>query len=346
MKRRVEIKEPLLLEEYLSGPERSEDLKALVLKLVVQLGDVEGVSKLTGIARSTIYHWIREWNRKRDLTSHRGEGGGRKGKLSKEDKNRLKEMLSSKEYWTLKEVKQLVEQKFGVLYSDSHLRRILREIGMRYLKPYMVDYRRCEGAEQILKERFEAAMEEVAEEGIKEEEIAIGFVDESSPQNRANTQRVWSFGKPRIKKNTSRIRVNAIGFYALKGEDVIHFMERSNADGICQFLQKVKEANRQYKVILIIWDNFSSHRSWKVREEAQRLGIRLVFLPPYSPDLNPIEQIWRGIKRVLSIKLLKGIEEMKEVIRSHFLILVRRLSFCRAWITYFFNPVWNLLYSK
>ena len=43
--------------------------------------------------------------------------------------------------------------------------------------------------------------------------------------------------------------------------------------------------------------------------------------------LKPIEQIWRWLKRVLSVKLMKGIEEMKGIIRSHLLILVRRLSF-------------------
>jgi len=42
--------------------------------------------------------------------------------------------------------------------------------------------------------------------------------------------------------------------------------------------------------------------------------------------LKPIEQIWRWLKRVLSVKLMKGIEEMKGIIRSHLLVLVRRLS--------------------
>ena len=43
-------------------------------------------------------------------------------------------------------------------------------------------------------------MSEHETEGYKSEEIAIGFIDESSPQNTANTVRVWSFDKPHIKK--------------------------------------------------------------------------------------------------------------------------------------------------
>ncbi|MHC1636276.1 MAG: rhodanese-like domain-containing protein [Candidatus Methanospirareceae archaeon] len=43
------------------------------------------------------------------------------------------------------------------------------------------------------------------------------------------------------------------------------------------------------------------------------MNMVLVYLPPYSPDLNPIEQIWRAIKRVLSPLFIKTLEELKEV---------------------------------
>ncbi|MHC1582040.1 MAG: transposase [Candidatus Syntropharchaeia archaeon] len=50
-----------------------------------------------------------------------------------------------------------------------------------------------------------------------------------------------------------------------------------------------------------------------------------VFLPPYSPDLNPIEQIWRIIKRVLSPLFIKTLDELKEVISSSFYGLTQRI---------------------
>jgi len=46
----------------------------------------------------------------------------------------------------------------------------------------------------------EATLSELETKGYKREEIAIGFIDESSPKSTANTVRVWSFGKPHIKK--------------------------------------------------------------------------------------------------------------------------------------------------
>jgi len=72
-----------------------------------------------------------------------------------------------------------------------------------------------------------------------------------------------------------------------------------------------------------------------MRRKAEKLNIVLVHLPPYSPDLNPIEQIWRAIKRVQSP--LKTLDELKEVISSSFYELTQRISFAEKWIEKFLN---------
>ncbi|VUT28139.1 MAG: hypothetical protein SYNGOMJ08_00701 [Candidatus Syntrophoarchaeum sp. GoM_oil] len=82
------------------------------------------------------------------------------------------------------------------------MRRILKQkLGMHLSKPYPQDHRRPENAEEILKDRVEATLSELKKKGYTLDDIAIGFVDESSPQNTANTVRVWSFDKPHIKKH-------------------------------------------------------------------------------------------------------------------------------------------------
>lgn len=49
----------------------------------------------------------------------------------------------------------------------------------------------------------------------------------------------------------------------------------------------------------VIMDNASFHRKNKLRELAEKAGIELLFLPPYSPDFNPIEKTWANMKRAL-----------------------------------------------
>ena len=50
---------------------------------------------------------------------------------------------------------------------------------------------------------------------------------------------------------------------------------------------------------VVVMDNLSAHKVSGVRELIEARGARLLYLPPYSPDLNPIEQAWSKIKQVL-----------------------------------------------
>jgi transposase len=59
-----------------------------------------------------------------------------------------------------------------------------------------------------------------------------------------------------------------------------------------QFLIKELEPNQ-----VVIMDNASFHKSQKTRELIESVGCKLIFLPPYSPDLNPIEKFWANMKR-------------------------------------------------
>ena len=82
-------------------------------------------------------------------------------------------------------------------------------------------------------------------------------------------------------------------------------------------------------------DNFSSHKSKLVREKAMEMGIYLIYLPVYSPDLNPIEQIWRGVRRVLSLAFVESLDQMKEVIVKAWGMLSRKISYAKGWIERF-----------
>ncbi|PTD94793.1 IS630 family transposase, partial [archaeon SCG-AAA382B04] len=91
---------------------------------------------------------------------------------------------------------------------------------------------------------------------------------------------------------------------------MVDFKERSTKESVCEFLRQIRKANPNRK-ILIVLDNFGSHHAKKTRSVAKELNITLVFLPPYSPDLNPIEYIWKSIKRKLSPQLINTEEELK-----------------------------------
>ena len=58
---------------------------------------------------------------------------------------------------------------------------------------------------------------------------------------------------------------------------------------------------------VVIMDNLSSHKGPRVRQMIEAAGARLLYLPPYSPDFNPIEQVWHCLRdRYLSGRLFSG----------------------------------------
>ncbi|MEM4058818.1 MAG: transposase [Thermoplasmata archaeon] len=124
-------------------------------------------------------------------------------------------------------------------------------------------------------------------------------MDQSSPQTTSNSVRFWYFKKPEIFMNTDRYKANVFGFYSLNKAKVVDFPENSKKKSIISFLEKSRERN-QYKKTVIILYNFKPHHCTEAIGPAKNLDINLVFLPPYSPELNPIEFIWKDIRRKIS----------------------------------------------
>lgn len=117
----------------------------------------------------------------------------------------------------------------------------------------------------------------------------MGFVDEMAVEASANTARFWSSGRP-VKRAATYVKARVAGFYCINGESVVEFPESNRTENFIAFLRKIREANPEKRIVIIL-DNFKTHRAKKVREEAEKLNLVLVYLPPYSPDLNPIENI-------------------------------------------------------
>lgn len=122
----------------------------------------------------------------------------------------------------------------------------------------------------------------------------------------------------------------------MNGNSVIDFKENSKKEAVCEFLGEIRSINPG-KRILIILDNFRSHRANATVEFAKENGIELLFLPPYSPDLNPIEFIWKSIKRIISREFIVDLDYMKEIISKNFQIYSSQISFAKRWIEKFLD---------
>mgnify|MGYP001069541860 CR=1 FL=1 len=101
------------------------------------------------------------------------------------------------------------------------------------------------------------------------------------------------------------------------------------------FLDEVRKVNKRYRAVLAVVGNFQSHKSKLIKEKAEEWDIYLVYLPPYSPDLNPIEYIWRSIKRVLSLAFVESLSEIKRITGDSWDEFSRRMGYAKSWVERF-----------
>jgi transposase len=85
--------------------------------------------------------------------------------------------------------------------------------------------------------------------------------------------------------------------------------------------------------VVLILDNAKFHKSSYVFATASRLNITLLFLPPYSPDLNPIELVWKDLKRWVNTYYYSCYA--LEFIEYEFYYLVSKGNYTRYWINKF-----------
>lgn len=115
---------------------------------------VPEASETLGITKVTGYIWLKRWNDKGYSGLIPKYAGGRPPKITEEERGELKELLNKRDNWTTREVRDLIWEKFNVEYSLKQVREILKSLGMRYVKPYVLDYWRPDDAEEILKKTW------------------------------------------------------------------------------------------------------------------------------------------------------------------------------------------------
>jgi transposase len=101
---------------------------------------------------------------------------------------------------------------------------------------------------------------------------------------------------------------------------------------LVQFLQALRAQLCERK-LLIIWDGLGTHKSRLVRQwlEAQEGEVQVEFLPPYAPELNPVEQIWNYLKnREIANLCASHLSEVSDLARRRLKSMQRRSSLIRS----------------
>lgn len=270
-----------------------------------------------------------------------GQGGGGRRKLTASDAEELKAILTEEQsFWTLGQIALLLAERLGIHYSPRHLRRVLKQLGMYHYKPQPVDYRRSQDAAQRLQQRLQATFDGLQLQGISVEQIAIGLADETGNDLQANTARMWSFHKKAKRKvNTEKVKRNTFGFYALQGTSMTLEIATSSQEEMLRILPLIRQVHTDYRAVVLLWDNLPAHHAQAVERLARRHQIYLVHNLPYAPDLNPIERIWKQLKRTISQQgWIPDKEDLRQLVDRTFHQLANKLDWADKWIDDILNP--------
>jgi transposase len=103
-----------------------------------------------------------------------------------------------------------------------------------------------------------------------------------------------------------KIEAALYGEWAADGEIFLNFITRC----VCPVLRKRH---------VVIMDNVAFHQVCGVREAIEATGAKLIYLPPYSPDLNPIEQMWGKIKNYLRKEAARTLDKFAVSVKEAFM---------------------------
>lgn len=199
--------------------------------------------------------------------------------------------------WTLKKLQRWVATQLGRKVSRNTLRTILRSAGLRWkqCKKLLTNGSPEKRADFV--EQFQSLYERMCRG-----EVIVIYLDEVHLHQDMEVGYTWSpVGEANWIPSTSpglAARLNWFGAYNFtEGDCFIWENGKCNGRTTIEFLQQLSaRLGKTDRQVVLIWDGASYHRSRKVRAYAERLGFQILPLPGYSPDLNPIEGLWKWLR--------------------------------------------------
>lgn len=244
------------------------------------------------------------------------ENGGSSSKLSIDQSVALERHLEQFTYTKVQDICEYVFQEFSVSYTVSGMHSWLNKHSFSYKKPKGVPKKADEQAQRDFIHHYEDLLNEV------DEDEPILFIDAVHPTQATRLSYGWiKKGKNKlIATSASRTRVNIIG--ALNLETMaLHssHVDTVNNVSIIEFFKKVERAYASSPAIHIILDQAGYHRAEEVKDYEKNSRIQLHYLPPYSPNLNPIERVWKVMhENVSNNRYFSSAKEFRQSIAEFF----------------------------
>ena len=262
---------------------------------------------------------------------------GYEGKLSLEQEVQVKEYVKTNLVKSAKEVVVYIQKEFGISYTPEGVVPLLHRFGFVYKQTKLIPSK----GEKEAQEEFLNAYQEI-KAGLGEKD-KLYFLDGVHPVHNSMPAYAWieKGEEKEIPSNTGRKRININGALDVEHlEVVVHDDTTINSASTVSLLEELEERNPEAEKVVVIADNARYYRSKEVQGYLKDSKIEMVFLPPYSPNLNLIERLWKYFKKeVLRGKYYETFDLFRSAVFKFFAQLDEHTSNLRSLLTENFHLV-------
>lgn len=244
------------------------------------------------------------------------ENGGSQSYLTEEQSADVIAHLEENTYQDQVKIIEFIWGRHRIKFSVPGLNKWLDRNGFSYKKAKGVPHRFDATKQAAFIAEYHTLKDQLTDEPIL-------FIDAAHPTQATKLSSGWirtGTDKP-IKTSGSRTRINLVGAIDLNdiGSALVNRYENVNSDTMQDFITESRQQYPANKTVHIILDGAGYHKAKTFVDLAKKLNIQLHYLPPYSPNLNPIERLWKVMnEHVRNNKYFSSAKEFRQRIDDFF----------------------------
>lgn len=282
------------------------------------------IAEIVGREYDTVLEWAKAYNEHGLQGLNSVKPSGRPSSLAAEQQEELKNTVKMSprnlglkfSNWNCKNLAWWIFKKFRIRLSREAVRLLLHKLGFVLIKPTYKYVLADKHERKLFLRRIRRKFKMLTKHDI------LFFLDESTFKQHPLLQAKWvpKGTKEYVDTLGNHAKVNVFGAFCHMLGKTFHIKSKKiNSDVFMKFVRHLIACNPNKHLVLVI-DNAPWHKSKKTMAflDSVKKSVEVLRLPAYSPDMNPIEHLWRFMKSLLSNYFFPEIKEMKNALTGLF----------------------------